>query len=516
MSYILPNTEIKILSGVTLDNSYNNTVYFSCRSAQQAYFSGKVRYSLSAQSYQRISSEKIRVEKSMDELLNCNYIMIKNSSHENFYVYGFIMNVEYVNEGVSEITYEIDVMQTYFYDCTLLPCYVEREHSVTDAIGENILPEGLDTGEYVYNNYGDLIGQDLAIIVGIVDVNENPLLQDVGTSGQIYEGIYGALTLYAFLHNDYAGVNAIINNYIQRPEAIVTIYTAPKQLINQLINPVVSGGVKLKNSESTNYFYAYMPKIGSGMSLNGYVPKNKKLYTYPYSFYSIDNGCGENLIYRTEFHTGQDAQYPLFITGTILQPCEMVLKPVNYKGAGIYHAENLSISSYPICGWNVDSYQSWISQNALPTAIKIGGGIVSSASAGTFSANNLLSEVVNLATSNYTQSIKADVCKGSLKTGNAMASGKFLTYHYGWCSVQKNYAESIDNFFSRFGYATRKVKTPNISSRPSWNYVKTAGCIVKGDFNKKVTDKIQTIFDNGITFWKNGDRIGYYGDANEV
>ena len=146
--YIEPNTNIKICKGVPLDNTYLNTLWFNDTSSQNAYFASKIKYNLTAQSYQRVVKGKMRIEIKSENLYDCNYLCFQNTSFGTKWFYAFILNVEYVNNVTSEITFEIDVMQTYLFDATLKSCFVEREHSLTDNIGDNLIPENLDTGDY--------------------------------------------------------------------------------------------------------------------------------------------------------------------------------------------------------------------------------------------------------------------------------------------------------------------------------------------------------------------------------
>ena len=71
-----------------------------------------------------------------------------------------------------------------------------------------------------------------------------------------------------------------------------------------------------------------------------------------------------------------------------------------------------------------------------------------------------------------------------------------------------------DNFFTRYGYATKKLKIPNRSSRPHWNYVKTVNCTITGSIPTDAARNICSIYDNGITFWKHGSEVGNYSLDN--
>ena len=144
--YIQPNTTIILLKGVPLDNTYSDTIYFNSLSEQETHFKGYTSKVFGSNSYQRINRGKIRLEVKADSIYSYNYLMFKNTAYGNKWFYAFINSVEYVNDVTSEITFEIDVIQTWFFECILEASYVERETSSTDNIGENIAPEPVDLG----------------------------------------------------------------------------------------------------------------------------------------------------------------------------------------------------------------------------------------------------------------------------------------------------------------------------------------------------------------------------------
>lgn len=91
----------------------------------------------------------MRVGLSADACYDCNYLMFQNSGFGSKWFYAFITSVEYVNNAVTEISFEIDVMQTWFFNYSVGECFIEREHSASDEIGENLVPETVNVGEYV-------------------------------------------------------------------------------------------------------------------------------------------------------------------------------------------------------------------------------------------------------------------------------------------------------------------------------------------------------------------------------
>lgn len=145
--YIQPNTTIYLLKGVPLSNDYTDTIFFASAAAQQAHFQAAyVKKTFTAQSYQRVKKWVMRLQVLADEIYDYNYLMFQNTSYGSKWFYAFITNVEYINDVTSEITYELDVMQTWLFEANVKPSYVEREHTATDVIGENTAPEPVDLG----------------------------------------------------------------------------------------------------------------------------------------------------------------------------------------------------------------------------------------------------------------------------------------------------------------------------------------------------------------------------------
>ena len=147
--YIEPNTNIRLLKDVPLDNTYKHSIYFGSSGAQVSYFSGKTKYNLSRQTYQRVNLGVSRVGINANNLYDCNYMMFQNSSYGSRWFYAFINSVEYVNDNLTQITFQLDELQSWFFDYDLLPCIIERQHTETDEIGDSLTSEGDDVTTYV-------------------------------------------------------------------------------------------------------------------------------------------------------------------------------------------------------------------------------------------------------------------------------------------------------------------------------------------------------------------------------
>ena len=161
-------------------------------------------------------------------------------------------------------------------------------------------------------------------------------------------------------------------------------------------------------------------------------------------------------------------------------------------------------------------FRAWLAQNALPlvteTGVKmvsgyLGGGVVGA-------TVNTANTVMKSLSEGYQASIQADIVRGSINTGNNSVASGLQSFYGGRCSISAQYARMIDDYFTVYGYAVKRLKIPNRDSRPHWNYVKTIGCTITGSIPSDDMQLICSIYDNGITFWKNGSEIGDYSLDN--
>ena len=536
--YIQPNTIIKLCSNVPIDNTYEHSIYFEDATAQQLYFSNKAKRTFSQQYFQRIDRNTCRLKVAIGDVFDCNYMMFQNSSFSNKWFYAFITKYEYINNEVTEITFEIDEFQTWFFDYTLEACYIERQHSVTDNIGDNIVPEPVALGEYVFNAVGtdkykaiqfdDLTNgtdySELAVIVAIVDVRTST------STGNIYDGVYGAATLWAYRASDKDSINAKITEYLQSPDSILAIYMLPIASIRSTI-PATPGGIVLPgNSRGEEGRFEGAALTGTE-TIDGYTPKNKKLYTYPFNYFHVDNASGSALALRYEFF--KDLKPFLKTASTITQPVKVVLWPSQYKNVGLDQpyaqftvplmTESVELSDFPMCSWNVDTYKAWVAQNSVPLALNAVAGIGQTAISATFSANpgasigsGAIGAASNLLSQAYSASIAADMCKGSFNNGGVNCATEKQTFYCGRASITADMAKRIDDFMDAFGYQVNELAVPNLTARPHWTYIKLATCVFTGSAPNDAMSKIDSIYKNGITIWRHGDEVGNYSLDNRV
>lgn len=486
-----PKGVIKILQNVPLDNSYSDTLTFSNLTEQETYFSGKTFKTIPQCTPVRLQSA-VRVPIESDKLYNCNYIMFQNSNFSTKWFYAFITEINFVNVNLSEIHYEIDVMQTWYFDMNVKQCFVEREHTNSDGIGDNIVNENLELGDFKFSKHSTT---EFFVSKGMVLVDSRE--PNAKMLGGVYNGVH--YTYYMANQSGFESLRADIETVINGSDEIIGIAMIPYGFVS---NETVQGFVETKSYNITKELYC--------AEIDGYVPKNNKLFTYPYNSMYIDNGQGGNAEFRIEFFSTDICGFKIGATCNLNS--EAILIPQKYRGIENDVADSLSLSGFPQCATNTDLFLAWLAQNSVPLAMQgLSGGMTgnvlglatSMVATGAEIANQALVKPTGVSGSN-----SANTCKYGM-------DNDCFDFHFYNKHITKEYAKIIDNYFSVFGYATKKVKKPNITGRKSWNYVKTQNAKITGKIPFNDLAKIKSIFNNGVTFW-HGDYVGDYSRDNSI
>ena len=516
-------TTIRVLRGVPLDSSYTDTIKFASASAQTSFFLGKQKYAFENCTYQRVNNSvaqpriaySCRVPQVADNLYDCNYIMFQNSGFGNKWFYCFIKQVNYINPNNTEIIYEIDDYQTWAFDFEVLPSYVEREHSLTDYLFENVEDEPVSIHYYKEKNFSHYNLPPNNVVVASTTDSTGKI-----TSGEYICNLYNGLTLKEFASPIAASaIKSYIDEFAEegRLESIVAIQQTP------FLKSEFSGNTAITEDWSPSEI-----KISTMLTfpLGDYTPRNKKLYSYPYCYISLGNGDGENvLLYPQVFKTPDEvSEYqPTFrIVKVYGIPPAICCYPLEYASsgsAGLYPNLSYGISggSIPPCNWVGNYYENWWAQNGVSMAVSslfsVASGVVSGVSG---SPTGVLNAVGGLA-GNFVKDWQASKVSPPLN-GKPINGNLNMGYNrYGFDAklsmILSSEAQHIDEYFDMFGYATNKLKVPNMEGRESWNYVKTNNVIIKGSLPVDAMNRIKAMFNNGIRFW-HGDFVGDYSRSN--
>lgn len=571
---ITPNTNIKILKGVPIDNTYDHTLYFDSQLEQASYFATKMKYNLTNYTYQRVNINTMKVKMCADDLYDCNYLMFQNTAFGSKWFYAFINEVNYINNDVSEIVYELDVIQTWFFDYNFEKCFVERMHPRTDYGYWNTQPEPVEVGEYVFINQAELKKENLCIYVMITPMTIPGTSQQI-LDGGVYDDVYSGSALFAFKNTstgkatldnllsalDSGGqgdkVNAIymgemIDNLPWSQDDMAQVPTGRKGNYAMIQGTVANNlSIPWNNGE-------LIPNLPLGSedvnSTSAYVPKNRKLYTYPYNFACVYTGNGDSMNLRYEFGTSgnhiHSGTIDLQFLSNLLPPIQSVVMPINYKGItrtnyegepiesdynfGLL-TERVSIDSYPLCSWNYNTYKNWLARDLFPSILSgvanigaSGLGMVGNTTdlqnlrSGLGMGGSLISNVGAVLGSAYRASVANNVTRGNVNTTGALKPHNGLTYFCSRVTVTAEQAKVIDDFFTMFGYAINECFEPSRKTREAFTYIKTRGCHIDSKTLGNVgfgipSDAIKQIckiHDNGITYWCNHEEVGNYNTSN--
>lgn len=520
--YIAPNSEVRVLYNVPLDYTYNHTISWNNITEQETYFTSKVKYTFPNQTYQPYAKGIMRLATKPENLYDCNYLMFRNTSFGTKWFYAFITKVEYVNNGTCEITYAIDVMQTWYFDYELKECFVEREHSDNDAVGYNTVPEGLELGDYYVNDSGlvpnpNRAGPDGGLMVITTFDQFNPTHPSF-EGGEIRNRLYTGLQ-YRYYANA-ADVNILISEAValNKADGIIAIYMCPMEWDN--VSDLYINNITIAKKISGSF--------------GGYTPRNKKLYTYPYNLLHMYNDQN-TADFRYEYFSSGSCTFTLY--QSMIPDPNIVVVPSGYaKGSWELR---LSSSLYPMCPYNTSVYERWAAENANSNAVRMLGvnvqaaftaadtvaGIVGNAAVGNI--GGALSSAYSGAkglTNSWLQVQAINAQKKDLQTKPAQMNGaqqsgidwSIEAKDFRWKNlrIRKEYAKIIDDYFTMFGYACRQVKVPGIQNRSAYSYVKTAGCVLTGSMPQDDILTIAKIYDAGITFWVNPADVGNYSVEN--
>lgn len=514
-----------------LEKDYRNTLYFSSKQAQYTYFYSKRVKTYTDFTYQK-KDKYIRVPDEYDNLLNCNYVMYQNTAQTNKWMYAFIDKLEYVSEGVTNVYIKTDVIQSYLFDYTIQPSFIEREHVSDDTLGKHTLPEGLELGEYtVIADAHDSYNTTTCMIMGST-------VEPVGATnvpGNVYTGIPSGITYFRFDSmgtkdtTDPTTLNGAINylNQQGRIEGVQSLFIAPTWIAT-----LQTGTPYIMPSNSPEVRTFGITRISA---LDGYTPRNKKLLTFPYCFIELSNNIGQATTYYQERWTLSSGEMKLQMSGSIAPGGSIRCYPLNYNGDDAAYDEGITLGKFPSLSWLTDHYTNWLTQNALNLgsiklnaeesrkvgaalgALKGGAEIaVGNYAGGAVSVVAAGRDILDSMQETYRHQLVPNTAQGNLNSGDVTAAMNINCFHWFKKTIKSEYAQIIDQYFDMFGYKVNTVKTPNYNHRQNWWYTKTIACNITGAIPNEDLDLIKTCYNNGITFWKDPTKIYDYTQSNSI
>ena len=549
---IVPTSRIILLKN-PIEIDYANELTFNSIEEQFNYFSNLPKLECENATYQRkdmairFPTDPTLEGITFDDLIQYNYCMYQNDKWSDKWFYAFIKKVTFDNPGLSLIEIETDVWQTWMFDITFKNSFIEREHVNNDTIGLHTIPEGLETGDYVCNDITSLYSGGNTTYI-CVATSEVPTELGTNVYNRQYNGIYSGVS-YVVFETPLAASNFIrALDGLGKADAITSVFLIPVNLTGTLTfntYDIHTTGDQYITTQaafppySTSFVdLGTVSSITSPTSLNGYIPKNGKVYCYPFNYFYVTNNSGMDIEYHYEDFINNTASFKTI--GAITPGCSIKCYPLNYKklsDSNSMKSYNYGISAakYPICSWSSDVYTNWLTQNGVnilghtldaKTAgivkgvaqIGVGYGM---AQAGDFITGgammgNGIRNIYDTMQENYRHSLIPDSARGNTNSGDITFSAGRMDIPLYKMSIRREYAECIDNYFQMFGYKVNIVKIPNITGRRNWNFVKTISCNIIGNIPQEDMQKIKEIFNSGVTLWHNPSTFLDYSQSNPI
>ena len=390
MGYVEPNSDIELMQVQGLDNRYIHTLYFNSVESQTSFFANKVRVRFTKQSYQRANIGTLRIRTGYDSISGLNYLRFRNTpsndvspqARSNMWYYAFINSCTYINEQVTEVHYEIDEIQTWFIHSNTLPCLVLREHTNNDTPALNLEAEPF--GSEIYDS--DLLksdehtNSDMSLVITASNVSFNKLT--VYTQNNYTDGFYNPTTLMVkpIPQGTDAEIKEQLGEYTKQLfDWIKGFYDSDS---GEQVTP--KGDILSVRMFYTDYANLYtMPDTPNVQSEDGsqkhyrltvnkpteydnFVPQNKKMLTYPFSFLVCTSGAGSAQQYKWEYFDGNSANFDSYgcVTG---EPIVSYI-PLDYEGQTENIDQRFSITDFPMCPFSYDAFQAWMASSAPSVA----------------------------------------------------------------------------------------------------------------------------------------------------
>lgn len=531
------NSKIILAKNIKTDRDYNNVLDYTSEQMLNLCLNNLV---VQQDDYSFIRDKgTIRVQIDYRTCLQANYIAFQNKDYANKWFFAWIDKIKFIGENCIEMSYTLDVWSTWFDNWEAQQCFVVREHALSDKIGENTIPENIDVGEMVGEQLEDdgILSDNKGRFWFVVSCNYDPS-EKTRYSGVALYGLYPQGSSWfawvidptSFDDRVFVSITDWFTDVTKDGHSsdIQMVFTLPYDALDENdVNPltlkVINGRGKRLDSNQI-----YLKKDIYNFTNYSYKPKNNKCYVYPYMFLRVTNNIGNFNDYRIEDFEGNDVIFN--IKGIPCLSYSAKLTPIFYKGIDENEEENLTFGKFPTLSWSCDAFTNWLTQNAVNIAFNTTSSLFSAskdivASELKYDTGGVISGTLSAASS-VAQTLGAINNAGMLPnnaSGNVNAADVFfgfnlIKYKFFKMKVKEEYLKIIDEYFTRYGYKSNRVKVPNLTGRSIFNYVEIGSneMIGVGSLPSDYMTTINNCFRKGVTIWHDHANIGNYSLDNKI
>lgn len=424
--------KLQLFRGIPLDINSEDTFYFSSTSAQSNYFDNlpvATRVTFSAEDFKFVREGYVKVNRNHEFIESCNYLRYQNENldeayptYEKKWYYAFITGIEYINDTTSGVYFKIDAMQTWLpnVDYDVNECFVERNHSTTDGIGDNVATEPLKAYKNKYYEENDITIKSRYYYIGILFIAKETFLSKIQVEINHNNADFDYTTILGTNKTDNTVSGANVALFKVQPTSgyaeddgldelrkalkqgatvasggaylddtnIISMFIIPDYLVDE-DTLVTLNGTDLSSTVWTGYTFpnrivekhgvnwqdydlqTKAKSIDPNFSLTGigsYTPANKKLLTSQYVNYEVVNIDGNSAQYEPEGITDGSGNViaPLFrIMTTALPPNKIIIAPIinnsrKYYGSEIINQQMLDVGNMPSVTAKISTYEAWL------------------------------------------------------------------------------------------------------------------------------------------------------------
>lgn len=458
--------------------------------------------------------------------------------------YAFIEDIKFVNKNCIAVKATLDIFRTFLPAVIFKPCIMERSHwyqGADEKAGDNVYTEPVSA--CTYYEKAEIAIDELKNSCVVLYKLPNGIDITLRPFGKFFTQFIATKFSSPF---DVSQIASYMQASSGRVQSFVVV---PDFMVLE------GSGYPQKITKK----FSYPTTIGLS-----YVPRNKKLLTYPYIFHEVTAPNGRKKQFHLELAVNPNNNSAHEITYTLTglstaQENKLWFYPNYYEGYSVGTGEypNLEVnetafifSEFPELPVSSSAWEGAINNSSLVGVL--GGAISSIISGGAIGGATALSNI-NSAVQSGGELLSANVSGMSgyalMGVANAMASAAvslgdlattpssasggstgladFMTANAPFTltlnHITEDYAKTLDDFFDLYGYRDPNLRVVDPKLRPHWSFWKSAGICafsfgnnVGGvstngvpayalvEINKKMMD--------GVTFWNTDDDLGDYKD----
>lgn len=545
---------------VKWSNDYKHTMLFTTVSNNQFTLSKSARNSFMTSTLTSVSEKVVYINPNkyvdvagkIKGLDNKNYLFFYNdsdiggNSSERVEYCCFITDYEYIAPNNTRLYIELDVIQTYFYDCSFYRSFIERGHVASDTVGAWLAPEPISvvpsfmreleqvgsnnqwspswvlhstsrynntTHKYEYGGLNTSLGEYGTYIDSVSDIQnfiKNYSKKSVEEIADDVQSASGNQTWTDWLNSIFSGTAGTdVIESVRATTSASDLQDHRSEIIGVYAIPTwAKGSGSPTNSPNT---LTATGTLSNSLAC-GYTPRNKKMLTDMCKAYMLYDQNGTKIPYKPQLFTG---------TPTITLSCAPMSTSGYYVQLSNYRDFTEATKQIPYNCERRVSYDVNTGLNKSMNILSAGVNMLSSAGALITSPTNPVAVIQGAQrVANSTMNMIDALGQRGASIGSNGDIMSLMSNHavLHWCDVSPNYAECeyIDDFLDTFGYAINELYAPRswMYTRRYWNYIKTENVNINAQCPANYEQKIKDILNAGITFWHDYSNYGRYDLSN--